>query len=272
MCRQRDKMILDLQRFGGGGAPAAPAETAQAGDASAAETQGSGEPPADGADRDAAFETLIRGEYKAQYAARLAHAQGALQLARKLAEAYGLPADDYAAIAAAAQPAEAARAEEHGETPPAPQPEQPADGGTPAQAPDRPAPDPRRQAMETAAQRICGDWVRQGMALRDIYPGFDFAAELKRADFAGLLRAGVPVKAAYEACHLQEILGGAMQYTADKVAAGVAARIADRANRPAENGATPRAGAVLRPDVNKLTRAQREQIARRVAHGETIRF
>ena len=55
-------------------------------------------------------------------------------------------------------------------------------------------------------------------------------------------------------------------------AAGVAARIADRANRPAENGATPRAGAVLRPDVNKLTRAQREQIARRVAHGETIRF
>ena len=36
--------------------------------------------------------------------------------------------------------------------------------------------------------------------------------------------------------------------------------------------AVPGAGAVLKTDVNSLTRAQREQIERRVAHGERIRF
>lgn len=306
MCKRRYEMTFDLQQFSEGGASAVSAAPNAAADSvqpaaeqnggkkatgqqnsgkAPAETRNGGETPADSTDKDTAFEALIQGEYKAQFAARLAHAEGALQLARALAERYGLPEDDYAAIAVAAQPGGEAQTGEKGAAESemsdaaqtaapdtAQQPEPAAERDAPVQEADRPAPDPRRQTMEAVAQRICQGWVQQGMALRDIYPGFDFAAELKRADFAGLLRAGVSVKAAYEACHLQEILGGAMQYTADKVAAGVAARIADRANRPAENGATPRAGAVLKPDVNKLTRAQREQIARRVARGEKISF
>ena len=106
----------------------------------------------------------------------------------------------------------------------------------------------------------CSSSRVDGEALRGIYPDFALAAEVQNPDFARLLKAGVSVRTAYEACHLRDLLGGAMQYTAD------------RANRPPENGATPGAGAVLKTDVNSLTRAQREQIERRVAHGERIRF
>jgi hypothetical protein len=242
-------------------------------------------------DKDAAFERLIRGDYKEQFAARTqaiidrrfreakaaeARGQAAQQLVGRLARQFGVDERDYEAVAAAALRASGAES--------APE-KQPAAGKTeaagqapaqaaPAAAPEKEAParDGDLPAAEKAAEQIRRGWVRDGEALRGIYPDFALAAEVQNPDFARLLKAGVSVRTAYEACHLRDLLGGAMQYTADRVAAGVAARVADRANRPPENGATPGAGAVLKTDVNSLTRAQREQIERRVAHGERIRF
>ncbi len=125
---------------------------------------------------------------------------------------------------------------------------------------------------ENAAEAICRDWQRQSESLQATYPKFSLGSEAKNPAFAALLKAGVPLKTAYEACHLQELLGGAMQYTADQVAAAAAARFAGRAARPAENGTTARAGAVMRRDVSQLSRTEREAIERRAAHGEQIRF
>ncbi|MCI2048045.1 MAG: hypothetical protein LKJ90_10090 [Faecalibacterium sp.] len=125
---------------------------------------------------------------------------------------------------------------------------------------------------ENAAEAICRDWQRQSESLKATYPKFELSSEVKGPAFAALLKAGVPLKTAYEACHLEELLGGAMQYTADKVAAATAARLARRAARPSENGTTARAGAVMRRDVSQLSRTECEAIERRVAHGERIRF
>jgi hypothetical protein len=125
---------------------------------------------------------------------------------------------------------------------------------------------------QKAAKAICENWRRESEALKKVYPDFDFGSEAKAPAFAALLKAGVPVRTAYEACHMERLLGGAMQYTADKVSAAAAARLAERAARPAENGAKPRAGAVMRAGVGRMSREEREAIEQRVAHGEHIRI
>ena len=87
-----------------------------------------------------------------------------------------------------------------------------------------------------------------------------------------MLGAGVSVKAAFEALHHEEIMAGAMQYTAKTIAKKTADGIASRNNRPVENGLGAQASANVRADVSKLTKADRAEIARRVARGERIVF
>ena len=45
-----------------------------------------------------------------------------------------------------------------------------------------------------------------------------------------------------------------------------------RGARPQENGAAPKSAVVVKDDVSKLTPADRAEIARRAAMGETITF
>lgn len=105
-----------------------------------------------------------------------------------------------------------------------------------------------------------------------MYPGFNLQRELDNADFGRMLGAGVSVKAAFEALHHEEIMAGAMQYTAKTIAKKTADGIASRNNRPVENGLGAQASANVRADVSKLTKADRAEIARRVARGERIVF
>lgn len=260
--------------------------------------------------KDAAFERLIRGEYKEQFAARTqriidmrfraAKEQAAesgrdTELVRRLAGHFGVDAADREALARAAglEPQTAAGKSAGAGAEPD---KNPKDGSAaPAAAPGR-AEEPAGSAEKTgesggpdaehgeapddgadaaagrAAERILQGWESEGRALAAIYPDFSLETAVRDPDFTRLLQSGVSVRRAYEACHLDTLLGGAMQYTADKVAQGLAGRLAARAARPAENGTTPLAGAVVRTDVNSLTRAERDEIERRVAHGERIRF
>lgn len=52
----------------------------------------------------------------------------------------------------------------------------------------------------------------------------------------GLLRSGVDARTAYEVVHKDEIIGGAMQYTAQRVQEKVVNDIRARGMRPPENG------------------------------------
>ena len=259
LCGAKRCNTLQLQWFAEGGAGAAESGDASPGQAAAAPVQ---EPESPGSDeaakKNAAFEKLIRGEYKEQFSARtqriidqrFKQSRGAQQLAKDLARQYGLAPDDYTGIARAAQDSRTADADARREK----------------------AQSLEAEYREAGAKQICARWQQEGEELARAYPDFVMQRELTNPVFADLLRAGVPLRTAYEACHLDEILGGAMQFAADKAAAAAQTRAAALARRPQENGVRPSAGSVMQPDVNALTLAQREQIERRVARGERIRF
>ncbi|MBQ7858825.1 MAG: hypothetical protein IJ347_01650 [Faecalibacterium sp.] len=212
--------------------------------------------------KQAEFERLIRGEYKDEFAKRTqsildkrfrqakeqqTQLQQAQRILNGLATQYGVAENDLPALeqALAAQ-------------------------GSPR--PGQPAETKASPAADAAARQICADWLHQSSELKQTYPDFDLRTELQAPEFARMLQSGVSLRAAYQACHLDTILGQAMQYAAGKAVEAATLRLADRAARPAENGALPRAAAVFRPDVNKMSRAERERIERRAARGEQIVF
>ena len=123
------------------------------------------------------------------------------------------------------------------------------------------------------AQRVYGEWMRQSEELKTVYPSFDFEQEIRNPQFISLLKApGVDVRTAYEVIHRDEILGGAMQHTAQTVAQKVVNDIAARGTRPQENGTASQSAVVFKSDVNQLTKADRKEILKRVARGERISF
>lgn len=134
----------------------------------------------------------------------------------------------------------------------------------------------RRKMQETMqqeqAQRNIAEWMRQSEEVKKTYPNFDFNKESENRDFRDLIIKGIPVQTAYEILHKDEIMGGAMQYTAQTVAQKISQNIQSRAERPTENGMSSNNGIVTKTDVHKLTKADRQEIARRVARGERITF
>lgn len=129
-----------------------------------------------------------------------------------------------------------------------------------------------QQERQQQQDQVWADWMQQAEQVKAMYPGFNLQKELNNADFGRMLGAGVSVKAAFEALHHEEIMAGAMQYTAKTIAKKTADGIASRNNRPVENGLGAQASANVRADVSKLTKADRAEIARRVARGERIVF
>lgn len=140
------------------------------------------------------------------------------------------------------------------------------------EAPALPQPRPEPDARQARIQAIQADWARQEAQMQQVYPEFRLAEAKTDPAFADLLLRGVPVRQAYEATHFQELLGRAVAQAARTVERGMTARIESRGLRAAENGTRPGGAAVTKTDVNSLTRADREEIERRVLHGEKIRF
>ena len=101
------------------------------------------------------------------------------------------------------------------------------------------------------------------------YPSFDLERECSDRAFVNLIASGLSVKSAYEALHHGEIVAGAMQYAADRVAEA-ASRAAPP--RPIENGTSKGADADLRRDVSKMSAAEIRDVLRRVERGEKIKF
>lgn len=104
-------------------------------------------------------------------------------------------------------------------------------------------------------------------------PGFDLKNELKNGAFIGLLKAGVDLKTAYRALHQDEILASAIRYAVKKAREQTMNDMRLRFSRPEENGAGGRGGAKVAPlSVNNMTLKEREEIERRCARGEKVYF
>ena len=114
------------------------------------------------------------------------------------------------------------------------------------------------QAREADRYLAYRDLLARAEAVRDRYPDFDLDRELEDPAFARLLNSGVDPRTAYEVVHHRELTGRA-------------ARLAENAARPQENGlGAGSPAAVAKPDPKALTRAERKLLRRRAARGEEI--
>lgn len=126
---------------------------------------------------------------------------------------------------------------------------------------------------EKAQRETFAKWYAEGEEVKQMYPGFDLNTELRNKDFFDIMRVpNMSVRTAYEIVHKDEIMPAAMQYTAKRVEENLAKKMAARQSRPAENGVSSNSPSLTKTDVTKLTRADRDEINRRVARGEKITF
>lgn len=128
------------------------------------------------------------------------------------------------------------------------------------------------QRMQAQIQAIRAGWEQQAEAMKAKYPSFDFAACRANPAFADLMKLGVNLETAYRAVYFDQLLADSQSATAQAVEKGVTERIAARNARPNENGTRPSGAATVKADVNSLSKADREEIERRVMHGAKIRF
>lgn len=132
----------------------------------------------------------------------------------------------------------------------------------------------RRQVQEREqqeqAERDIANWMKQAEEASKVFPGLDLGVELQNPQFVDLLRNNIDLQTAYFAIHHRELVPQAMQFAAKKAAQNVTENVIANGARPQENGTHSQSSANYKGDVSKLTRAQREEIDRRVARGERI--
>ena len=207
------------------------------------------------------FEKLIKGPYKQAYDSRVkAILQQRLKSSRDAVEAmrtleptlkllrehYGLAEGDYDAL------------------------------GKAVGAQYRPV-DPaeqQRQAEEiqAGADRLAAQWKQEEREIREIYPGFHLAEEMRDPRFTALLKSRVDMRTAYEICHKDEIIPAAMQYAAQTVERKLAESLRSGGLRPSENGISASPAAVPGSRVAQMSRKEIRDACLRVQRGEKISF
>lgn len=130
----------------------------------------------------------------------------------------------------------------------------------------------RAAAAQRYVQEQTETWSRAAGALSERCPDFDLHAALADASFCAMLRAGVPLENAYFALHADELLRSAVCRASRQAENRVAEHIRVRGARPGENGLGSGGGILVRPDVSRMSRADRADIARRAARGEQVKL
>ena len=284
-------MTLNLQLFAEGAGDGGTGSAGETGATEAAAVSQTSITDADGTtattiDREAEFERLIKGEYKDLYDSRM---QDTIQKRLKgqketvdkyealaptletLAKKYGVDASDIDALNKAIEEDDAYYEEEALEK-----------GITVEQLKEFKKMErenaelkklrDEKNAKEAAEQKVAS-WMEESKQVKAIYPQFDLKSELQNPKFVDLLRVpGVDVRTAYELTHKDEIIAGAMQFTAKTVEKKIADKIAANGARPTENGLNSQSASLTKSDVSQLSKADILDIQRKVARGEKISF
>lgn len=236
-------------------------------------------------DRNAEFDKLIKGDYKDLYDAkvqdivkrRLKNTQETVDkynaltpMLETLAKKYGVDASDVNALSKAIEDDDAYYEEEAMEK------------GVSVQhlkeikKMERENAELKRQMDEERRQknadRLYSAWMEQAEQAKAVYPSFNLDAEMRNPQFVNLLRSNIDVRTAYEVLHKDDIIRGAMQFTADTVERKLTNKIIAGGSRPSENGTNGQSATVVKSDVSQLSKEDRAEIIRRVARGEKIRF
>ena len=281
-------MTLNLQLFaeGGDGGTGSEGATGETGTAAVSQTQIT---DADGTtattiDREAEFEKLIKGEYKDLYDARMQDTiknrlKGQKEIVEKyealaptletLAKKYGVDASDINALNKAIEEDDAYYEEEAFEK-----------GISVEQLKEFKRMEKEntelkklqeeQKSREAAEKKVAG-WMEESKQVKAIYPQFDLKSEMQNPKFIDLLRVpGVDVRTAYELTHKDEIIAGAMQFTAKTVEKKIADKIAANGARPTENGLNSQSASLTKSDVSQLSKADILDIQRKVLRGEKV--
>lgn len=248
----------------------------------AADAQGS---TAETPDRNAEFEKLIKGDYKDLYDAKVQDTiqkrlKGTKETVEKyealsptlelLAKKYGVDVNDINALNKAIEEDDSYYEEEALEK-----------GITVEQLKEIRKMEKenaalKRQMQERSAKenasKLYASWMDQAEKTKSVYPSFNLQAEMNNPRFVDLLRSNVDVRTAYEVLHKDEIIPAAMQFTAKTVEQKLTNKIIANGARPSENGTASQSAAVVKSDVSQLSKADRQEIIRRVQRGEKIRF
>lgn len=129
-----------------------------------------------------------------------------------------------------------------------------------------------REREARLRDRISG-WLKESDEIKEVYPDFDLRNELRTSKlFSQLILAGAPLKASYEIVHKDEIISGAMAYTADRVREQVVKNIETKGRRPLENGISSESAVMTAIDVNALTAKDIHKILKQVENGASIKF
>jgi len=236
-------------------------------------------------DRALQFDALIKGEYKDLYEERLKDTiskrlKGTEETVRRydalspvlglLAQKYGVDANDVEALSKAIEEDETFYEDEALEK------------GMTVEAVKNMRKMERENAelkkameqreSEKRAHETYSKWLKEAEELSQFYPSLNLEAELQNPKMRRYLLSGVPMKDAYEAVHLNDIIGGSMQYAAQRTAEKVANHVASGMKRPQEGAIGNQAPVVTKRNVSQLTKADREEIIRRANRGEKIGF
>lgn len=236
-------------------------------------------------DRNAKFEALIKGEYKDLYDAKMQDTiqkrlKGSKEIEDKynslaptlemLARKYGVDATDINALTRAIEEDDSYYEEEALEK-----------GISVQQLKDirkmeKENAELKKQMEEKSrrdnAAKQYATWMNQAEEAKKMYPSLDLNEEAKNPQFLRLLNSGVDVGTAFTVIHKDEIIPAAMQYTAKTVEQKMTNKIIAGGSRPTENGNSAQGAINSKSDVSLLTKADRDEIARRVARGEKITF
>ena len=236
-------------------------------------------------DSNAEFEALIKGKYKEQYDARVQDTiqkrlKGQKDIVDKynaltptlemMAKKYGVDASDIDALSKAIEEDNSFYEDEALEK-----------GMTVQQLKEVKKMERENAALKAQmeeAQRqengkkLYSQWMAQADETKKVYPSFDLQAEMQNQKFVDLLRSNIDVRTAYEVTHKDEIIAGAMQFTAKTVEQKVANKIAANGARPIENGMSSQSSSLVKSDVSQISKADRAEIIRRVQRGEKIKF
>lgn len=134
----------------------------------------------------------------------------------------------------------------------------------------------RAEQMRLAAEHqqraaaVRAQWEAEAAQLKEKYPAFELDEVLNNPSVADMIRRGIGLEAAYRAAYFDQLMTESTARTAKQVEQGVVARIQQRAQRPAENGAHPGAAAETKVDVAHMTAKQRAELAKRARRGERI--
>lgn len=278
-------MNLELNLFDGEAAPTSAVEDSAPAAADAQPQNAENAVSNATQDKGAEFEKLIKGEYKEQFEQRIkdnlkrrfkesstlkAKASQSDEIINMLKIKYGITADNMDEIANAIKNDDGflkAEAEKKGIEP---------DTLKKIKELEFENESMKRQIARGLEERklnaTVNSWIKDANMLKENYPDFDLADEVKNPGFLKLLRSGIDLRSAYYATHHEEIVKSMVQKATEEASLKITDSIRARGARPNENGTSGQSTAIIKTDVSKLTPKERAEIARRVSAGEEISF